>query len=164
MRNRTWTGGMHLPGAQGARRGRVRQLALWPGAAIAFFTLMSAGYERGSVILTSDKGFREWGELLGDTVIALPVQDRLLDHRHVLNIRRESYRLREKTTGWALRLASPAQGRTRECQPQLSGLTESPSRSSGGSIPNRRRCCWPTTAIPGQFPVSVDTGHRTPAR
>ena len=71
---------------------------------------MSAGYERASVILTSDKGFSEWGELLGDTVIALPVQDRLLDHSHVLNIRRESYRLREKTTGWALRLASPVQG------------------------------------------------------
>ena len=57
---------------------------------------MSAQYERGSIILTSNKGFGEWGELLGDTVIASAVLDRLLHHRHVLNIRGESYRLREK--------------------------------------------------------------------
>ena len=57
---------------------------------------MSARYERGSIILTSSKGFGEWGELLGDTVIASAVLDRLLHHSHVLNIRGESYRLREK--------------------------------------------------------------------
>ena len=57
---------------------------------------MSARYERGSIILTSNKGFGEWGELLGDTVIASAVLDRLLHHSHVLNIRGESYRLREK--------------------------------------------------------------------
>ena len=56
----------------------------------------SARYERGSIILTSNKGFGEWGELLGDSVIASAVLDRLLHHSHVLNIRGESYRLREK--------------------------------------------------------------------
>ena len=45
---------------------------------------------------TSNKGFGEWGELLGDTVIASAVLDRLLHHSHVLNIRGESFRLREK--------------------------------------------------------------------
>ena len=65
-------------------------------SAAAFFTLVSARYERGSIILTSDKGFGEWGELLGDTVIASAVLDRLLHHSHVINIRGESYRLREK--------------------------------------------------------------------
>ena len=65
-------------------------------SATAFFTLVSARYERGSIILTSNKGFGEWGELLGDTVIASAVLDRLLHHSHVLNIRGESYRLREK--------------------------------------------------------------------
>ena len=49
-----------------------------------------------SIILTSNKGFGEWGELLGDTVIASAILDRLLHHSHVLNIRGESYRLREK--------------------------------------------------------------------
>ena len=62
-------------------------------AASAFFTLVS---ERGSIILTSNKGFGEWGELLGNTVIASAILDRLLHHTHVLNIRGESYRLREK--------------------------------------------------------------------
>ena len=65
-------------------------------AATAFFTLVSARYERGSIILTSNKGFGEWGELLGDTVIASAVLDRLLHHSHILNIRGESYRLKEK--------------------------------------------------------------------
>jgi DNA replication protein DnaC len=65
-------------------------------AATALFSLISARYERGSIILTSNKGFGEWGEVLGDTVIATAILDRLLHHSHVLNIRGESYRLREK--------------------------------------------------------------------
>ena len=51
---------------------------------------------RPPTILTSNKGFGEWGELLGDTIIASAILDRLLHHSHVLNIRGESYRLREK--------------------------------------------------------------------
>ncbi len=77
----------------------VDEFGIWPydrEAAAAFFTLVSARYERGSIILTSNKGFGEWGELLGDTVIASAILDRLLHHSHVLNIRGESYRLREK--------------------------------------------------------------------
>ena len=75
------------------------EFGIWPydrESATAFFTLVSARYERGSIILTSNKGFGEWGELLGDNVIASAVLDRLLHHSHVLNIRGESYRLREK--------------------------------------------------------------------
>ncbi len=79
------------------------EFGIWPydrESATAFFTLVSARYERGTIILTSNKGFGEWGELLGellrDTVIASAVLDRLLHHSHVLNIRGESYRLREK--------------------------------------------------------------------
>ena len=77
----------------------VDEFGIWPydrESATAFFTLVSARYERGSIILTSNKGFGEWRELLGDTVIASAVLDRLLHHSHVLNIRGESYRLREK--------------------------------------------------------------------
>jgi DNA replication protein DnaC len=65
-------------------------------AATAFFTLVSACYVRGSIILTSNRGFGEWGEVLGDAVIATAILDRLLHHSHVLNIRAESYRLPEK--------------------------------------------------------------------
>ena len=77
----------------------VDEFGIWPydrDSATAFFTLVSARYERGSIILTSNKGFGEWGELLGDTVIASAVLDRLLHHSHVINIRGQSYRLREK--------------------------------------------------------------------
>ena len=73
----------------------IDEFGIWPydrSAATAFFTLISARYERGSIILTSNKG----GELLGDTVIATAVLDRLLHHSHVLNIRGESYRLKDK--------------------------------------------------------------------
>ena len=77
----------------------VDEFGIWPydrNAATAFFSLVSARYERGSIILTSNKGFAEWGELLGDAVIATAILDRLLHHSHVLNIRGESYRLKDK--------------------------------------------------------------------
>lgn len=77
----------------------IDEFGVWPCdrlAATALFTLIAARYEKGSVILTSNKAFAEWGEVLGDTVIATAILDRLLHHSHVLNIRGESYRLREK--------------------------------------------------------------------
>jgi len=77
----------------------IDEFGIWPydrDAATAFFTLVSARYERGSIVLTSNKGFAEWGELLGDMVIATAILDRLLHHSHVLNIRGESYRLKDK--------------------------------------------------------------------
>src|SRR5438132_418989 len=77
----------------------IDEFGVWPYdrlAATALFTLISARYERGSIILTSNKGFAAWGDVLGDTVIATAILDRLLHHSHILNIRGESYRLREK--------------------------------------------------------------------
>ena len=61
-----------------------------------FFQLISARYERGSIILTSNKGFGEWGELLSDPVLATAVLDRLLHHAHIINIRGNSYRLKDR--------------------------------------------------------------------
>ena len=77
----------------------IDEFGVWPYdrvAATALFQLISARYERGSVLLTSNKGFGDWGEVLGDSVIATAILDRLLHHSHVLNIRGDSYRLREK--------------------------------------------------------------------
>lgn len=77
----------------------IDEFGVWPYdrmAATALFTLVSARYERGSIILTSNKGFADWGDVLGDSVIAAAILDRLLHHSHVLNIRGDSYRLREK--------------------------------------------------------------------
>jgi DNA replication protein DnaC len=77
----------------------IDEFGVWPCdriAATSLFTLVAARYERGSIVLTSNKGFAEWGEVLGDHVVATAILDRLLHHSHVLNIRGESYRLREK--------------------------------------------------------------------
>jgi DNA replication protein DnaC len=65
------------------------------GATI-FFQLVSARYERGSVILTSNKSYGEWGSIFGDPIIATAILDRLLHHATTVNIRGESYRLKER--------------------------------------------------------------------
>jgi len=74
----------------------VGYLPLDPLAANLFFQLVSARYEKGSMILTSNKSIGEWGELMGDPVLATAVLDRLLHHCHVVNIRGNSYRLKDK--------------------------------------------------------------------
>jgi len=65
-------------------------------AANLFFQVVSARYERGSILLTSNKSFGEWGELVGDPILKTAILDRLLHHSHVINIRGNSYRLKEK--------------------------------------------------------------------
>ena len=61
-----------------------------------FFRLISERYEHGSIILTSKKYFSDWGELLSDTVVATALLDRLLHHAHVMNIRGDTYRLKDR--------------------------------------------------------------------
>jgi DNA replication protein DnaC len=65
------------------------------GATI-FFQLVSARYERGSIILTSNKSYGEWGSIFGDPIIATAILDRLLHNSTSVNIRGESYRLKER--------------------------------------------------------------------
>lgn len=61
-----------------------------------FFRLVSTRYERGSMLITTNKGIRDWPELLaGDEVLAMAILDRLLHRSHVFNIKGRSYRLRE---------------------------------------------------------------------
>ncbi|EOX9336985.1 IS21-like element helper ATPase IstB [Escherichia coli] len=61
-----------------------------------FFRLLNRRYEKASIILTSNKGFADWGEMFGDHVLATAILDRLLHHSTTLNIKGESYRLKEK--------------------------------------------------------------------
>ena len=61
-----------------------------------FFQLVSKRYEKGSIILTSNKTFGEWGTIFADNVIASAILDRLLHHSISFNIKGESYRLKEK--------------------------------------------------------------------
>jgi DNA replication protein DnaC len=61
-----------------------------------FFRLVVRRYERGSLIVTSNKSFLDWGEVFNDQVLATAILDRLLHHATTLNIKGESYRLKEK--------------------------------------------------------------------
>ncbi len=74
----------------------VGYLALDRVEANLFFRVVSARYETGSLALTSNKGFSEWGAGCGDPVLATAILDRLLHHATLLNIRGESYRLKDK--------------------------------------------------------------------
>ncbi|MBA3488628.1 MAG: ATP-binding protein [Longispora sp.] len=60
------------------------------------FQLVSRRYERGTMIITSNKSFTEWGAVLGDDVLATAILDRLLHHCDVLNINGPSYRLKDR--------------------------------------------------------------------
>jgi DNA replication protein DnaC len=73
----------------------VGYLPIQPGGANLFFQLINARYERGAIILTSNRGFGEWGEVFGDIVVAAALLDRLLHHAIVVEIAGSSYRLRE---------------------------------------------------------------------
>jgi DNA replication protein DnaC len=65
-------------------------------AAHLFFQLVSRRYERGSMLITSNRSVGEWGMVFGDPVVATAILDRLLHHSQVITIRGDSYRLREK--------------------------------------------------------------------
>jgi len=73
----------------------VGYLPLERGGAHLFFQLVNARYEKGAIILTSNRGFAEWGEIFADRVIAAALLDRLLHHAVVIQIDGNSYRLRE---------------------------------------------------------------------
>ena len=104
----------------------VDEFGIWPydrDAATAFFTLVSARYERGSIILTSNKGFGERGELLGCHRLgglgpAAPPQPRAEHPGGELPAPGE-------TAGRNLQFASPAGSNTGQRQRQLSRLTKS---------------------------------------
>ena len=68
-----------------------------------FFQLISRRYERGSILLTSNQSLGAWGEVFGDTVIASAILDRLLHHATTVNIKGDSYRLKEKRRAGLLR-------------------------------------------------------------
>ena len=71
-------------------------LPLEPDAAHLFFQLVCRRYERGAMLITSNRAVGEWGTVFGDAVVATAILDRLLHHSHVVTIRGDSYCLREK--------------------------------------------------------------------
>jgi DNA replication protein DnaC len=67
-----------------------------PAAANLIFQLVSARYERASLIVTSNKPFSAWGEIFGDEVVAAAMIDRLVHHAEILSLKGDSYRLKDK--------------------------------------------------------------------
>ena len=83
--------------AAGRRRDRLP--ALERQAANLLFALVARRYERGSIIVTSNRGFEAWGEILGDAMVAAALIDRLVHHAHMVTLKGKSYRLRERGSG-----------------------------------------------------------------
>lgn len=74
----------------------IGYLPLSRDEASLFFRLIVRRYERASTIVTSNKSFLDWGDVFSDHVLATAILDRLLHHATTLNIKGESYRLKEK--------------------------------------------------------------------
>ena len=73
----------------------IGYLPVIAGGGNLVFQLVNARYERGAMILTSNRGFAEWGDIFGSPVVAAALLDRLLHHAIVVQIEGASYRLRQ---------------------------------------------------------------------
>jgi len=71
-------------------------MPLSPAEANLFFSFVSSMAERTSLIITSNKGFDEWAEFLGDATITTAILDRLIHHCEILNMTGNSYRLEHR--------------------------------------------------------------------
>jgi len=85
----------------------IGYLPLTQNGANLFFQLVNARYEKGAVILTSNRSFKEWGQIFGDNVVAAALLDRLLHHAVVIHIEGNSYRLRAHRNLMPENLAAP---------------------------------------------------------
>jgi DNA replication protein DnaC len=78
----------------------IGYLPISPTGAMLFFQLMTRRYEHGSTVLTSNKSFEEWGDIFGDEVMAAALIDRLVHHCHIVNVRGNSFRMRQHRELW----------------------------------------------------------------
>lgn len=86
----------------------VGYLPLGREAANWFFELVSRRYERGSIVLTSNKSYGEWASLFPEVAIASAILDRLLHHSTTISIRGDSYRLKDKRRAGLVSKQEPA--------------------------------------------------------
>ena len=71
------------------------------------FAFVARRYERGPIIVTSNRGFEAWGEILGDAMVAAALIDRLIHHAHMVTLKGKSYRLRERAGAAAPAVQAP---------------------------------------------------------
>jgi len=81
-----------------------RQAANW------FFEVVSRRYEKGSIVLTSNKSYGDWATLFPEVALASAILDRLLHHSTTINIRGDSYRLKDKRRAGLVQRLEPAHG------------------------------------------------------
>jgi DNA replication protein DnaC len=100
-----------------------------------FFQLVSARYQRGSIILTSNKSYGDWGTIFGDPIIATAILDRLLHHSTTVNIRGESYRLKDRRRAGLVSGRDEDQARGTASPAALAATTEAiaPKRQAAGA-------------------------------
>ena len=117
-------------------------LTFEPNAAHLFFQLVSRRYEKGAILLTSNRSVGEWGTVFGDAVVATDILDRLLHHSQVITIRDDSYRLKEKRRSSVLRKPAAAEVKIGEkgvssayCKP-LAPYSAMEGALARGSVPN----------------------------
>jgi DNA replication protein DnaC len=125
--------------------------------AMLFFQLINRRYERASTVLTSNKGFEEWGQIFGDEVMAAALIDRLLHHCHIVNIRGNSYRMRHHTELSKSLHAAPAEQRPRP--PRQTGTTKKEKTTNSGSSPPSGVTFSPAAFV--AFSPGVDTEQAT---
>jgi DNA replication protein DnaC len=107
----------------------IGYLPVIPGGGNLFFQLVNSRYERGAMILTSNRGFSEWGEVFNDAVVATALLDRLLHHAVVIQIEGSSYRLRRHADlmpdrARPMNIAAPAPPRRRGRPPKKRGADQ----------------------------------------
>ena len=103
----------------------IGYLPLSRDEASLFFRLVTRRYERASLILTSNKSFADWGEVFGEQVIATAILDRLLHHATTINIKGESYRLKEKRRAGLLKTEPPVGSKTPEAETEITPSDDS---------------------------------------
>jgi len=69
---------------------------LSPEQANMLFQLINTRYENGSIVMTSNKTFAKWAELMSDEAVATAILDRLLHHAHVMSLKGDSYRMKDR--------------------------------------------------------------------
>lgn len=112
----------------------IGYLPVVAGGGNLFFQLVNARYEKGAMILTSNRGFAEWGEVFGDPVVATALLDRLLHHAIVIQIEGSSYRLRQHADLVPDHIRSNATGQSSTAPIKRRGRppkTGGPDRSNG---------------------------------
>lgn len=98
------------------------------------FQLISARYEKGSIVLTSNKSYGQWGAIFGESTIAAALLDRLLHHSTPLNIRGDSYRLKDRKRAGLLTGVAPIP--SEGVEGSSSGASKVTQRSVEGGIGN----------------------------